>query len=329
MTGTPSGDPPSVTARASGPDAGDAAGRGYLEALAAASLWGSSGIFSVALFRRGMTPAELALLRPLVGVAVLVVGVALLRPGAFRVSRRGLLWMAGVGGVATAVFQIAYQMSTEAVGVPTTVALLYLAPALVLAGAGPLLGEPPTRRQVGLAALSVAGVWLVVSGAQGAEIALTARGVGWGLAAAASYATYTLLGRFASPRWGSVATVLHATWGACVLLALAVPLAWGAPRAPSDGPAWTLLLAYGVLTVAVAPLLFYDSLGRVPASRVTILLTAEPVVAALLATALVNQGLTARGWLGLVLVVIGVAGTSRGRFPVRSGPSGPGASRTR
>jgi threonine/homoserine efflux transporter RhtA len=43
---------------------------------------------------------------------------------------------------------------------------------------------------------------------------------------------------------------------------------------------------------------------------VTILATAEPVVAALLATLLVNQGLAPLGWLGLVLVVIGVAGTS-------------------
>jgi DME family drug/metabolite transporter len=204
--------------------------------------------------------------------------------------------------------------------------LLYLAPALVLAGAGPLLGEPPTRRQVGLAALSVAGVWLVVSGAREAELALTPRGVAWGLAAAASYAIYTLLGRYASPRWGSVATVLHATWGACVLLLVAIPLAWGAPRMPAGGTAWTLLIVYGVLTIAVAALLFYDALARVPAGSVTILLTAEPVVAALLATVLVNQGLTGRGWLGLALVVIGVAGTARRRSPVRSGPaaSGPG-----
>lgn len=286
---------------------------GYLEVLGAASLWGSSGIFSVALFRRGMDPAGVALLRPWAGVAFLIVGAWLLRPAAFRVPARGLAWMAGVGGLATATFQVAYQMSTEAVGVPTTVALLYLAPALVLAAAGPLLGEPPSKRQVGLATLSVAGVWLTVIGAHDAELRLSSAGLLWGLLAAASYASYTLLGRFAAPRWGSVATVLHATWAACLILAVAVPLVWGTPRLPSDGVSWVLLVVYGLLTIAVAAFLFYDALGRIPAGHVSILATAEPVVAALLATVLVSQGLTPVGWVGLCLVVTGVAGASRSR----------------
>jgi drug/metabolite transporter, DME family len=288
-----------------------AARTGYLEVLGAASLWGSSGIFSVALFRRGMDPAGLALWRPWIGVLFLIIGVWLFRPGAFRVPARGLFWMAGVGGLATAVFQVAYQMSTEAVGVPTTVALLYLAPALVLAAAGPLLAEPPSRRQIGLATVSVVGVWLTVVGARDAELHLSVEGLLWGFAAAASYASYTLLGRYAAPRWGSVPTVLHATWGACVLLAITVPLLWGRPALPADGLALILLGFYGLLTVAVAAFLFYDALGRIPAGHVSILATVEPVVAALLATVLVDQGLTPLGWLGLALVVTGVAGASR------------------
>lgn len=292
------------------PATGPRPATGYVEALAAAGLWGASGIFSVVLFERGMDPAGVALLRPWTGVAFLLVGAWLLRPSAFRLPLRALGWIAGVGGLATALFQIAYQMSTEAVGVPTTVALLYLAPAMVLAAAGPMLGEAPTRRQVVLAAVSVVGVWLTVSGARGAAVTLTPAGVAWGLTAAAAYAGYTLLGRYAAPRWGSVATVLHATWSACLILAVVVPLTWGRPTLPVDPTSWALLALYGLLTIAVAAFLFYDALARIPASHVTILATAEPVVAALLATLLVNQGLAPLGWLGLVLVVIGVAGTS-------------------
>lgn len=288
---------------------------GYAEVLAAASLWGSSGIFSVALFRRGMEAPDVALLRPSIGLVFLVVGAWLFRRSAFRVPRRGLLFMAGVGGTATALFQVAYQMSTEAVGVPTTVALLYLAPAIVLALAGPLLGERPGRWQVGLAVVSVVGVWLTVVGGEGASIHLeNPSGLAWGGLAGLSFAAYTLLGRYAAPRWGSVATVLHSTWCACVLLALAVPVVWGAPSAPPDAGAGGLLALYGLLTIAAAAFLFYDALGRVPAGHVAILSTAEPVVAALLATVLVGQGLEPLGWFGLVLVVIGVAGASARRI---------------
>jgi len=285
-------------------------GAGYVEVLAAASLWGSSGIFSVALFRAGVPPESVALLRPLAGLLFLVGGALLFRRRALQTPRRGLLVCAGVGGAATALFQVAYQMSTDAVGVPTTVALLYLAPALVLAGAGPLIGERPTRRQIVLGAVSVCGVWLTVTGARGASISLSPAGLGWGLSAAAAYAGYTLFGRYASPRWGSVATVLHSTWGACLILLVAVPVGWGPVPLPTASRAWVLLALYGLLTIAVAAFLFYDALGRVPAGHVSILATAEPVVAALLATVLLDQGLTPAGWVGLCLVVLGVAGAS-------------------
>jgi len=45
---------------------------GVLEVVAAASLWGSSGVFSVSLFRMGVPPETLALFRPLFGAAGLV-----------------------------------------------------------------------------------------------------------------------------------------------------------------------------------------------------------------------------------------------------------------
>ena len=45
---------------------------GYLEAVCAACLWGSSGIFSVHLFRMGVPPESVALLRSVVGALALV-----------------------------------------------------------------------------------------------------------------------------------------------------------------------------------------------------------------------------------------------------------------
>lgn len=281
--------------------------------VAATVLWGSSGIFSVALFRRGVPPASVALLRPVVGVVFLVLLAAFFRRSAFRVPLGGLAFLVGVGGAATAVFQLAYMFSTEAVGVPTTVTLLYLAPILVLAAGGPLLGERPTLVQVGLGVLTVVGVWLTVLGARGAEVQITPRGLLWGGLAATSYAAYTLFGRSASPRWGSVATVLWSTVGASVALAVVVPLQRDGLVLPPTSEAWLLLILFGLLTIAAASFLFYDALGRIEAGRASITATTEPVVAALLATWLLGQTLTWSGWVGLSLVVTGVAGAYRTR----------------
>lgn len=281
---------------------------GFLEALAAACLWASSGIFAVQLFRLGVPPESVALLRPVVGVVFLAAGFALTRPGALRVDARELLVLGLGGGAAVGVFQIAYQLSTDAVGVPTTVALLYLAPALVVAGSGPLLGEWPTTRRVALVTLTLAGVWITVLGAEDVPTTFGATGLAWGLLAAVGYATYTIFGRYATPRFGSAKTVLYSTAGACVVLTVLLPLVSGSLVLPSGVTPWLLLVAFGALTIAVAQLLFFDALGRIEASGASIASAAEPAVAAVLATLLLSQGLRPVGWLGIALVVAGVVG---------------------
>jgi drug/metabolite transporter (DMT)-like permease len=281
---------------------------GFLEAVAASCLWGSSGIFAVHLFRMGVRPETLALLRPAVGVVFLVVGFAIVRPSALRAGARELLVLGLGGGAAVGVFQIAYQLSTDAVGVPTTVALLYMAPAIVVAASGPLLDEWPRPRRIALVGLTLAGVWLSVLGAEVVPATFGTTGLAWGVLAAVSYATYTLFGRYATPRYGSAKTVIYSTGGACALLALLVPAASGPLALPASAGAWLLLVAFGALTIAGAQFLFFDALGRIEASGASIASAAEPAVAAVLATVLLSQGLAALGWLGIALVVAGVVG---------------------
>ena len=279
---------------------------GYIEVIGAAALWGSSGIFSVHLFATGLPPESVALLRPVLGLVFL--GAFFQARGGLRVSARALVLLAGLGGLLTGVFQLAYQFAVAEVGVPTTVALVYLAPAFVVAASGPLLGEWPTPMRVGLAVVSVTGVWMTVFGARNAEAGTSLTGVLWGALAGASYAGYTLFGRHASLRFGSPATAVYSAAGACLLLAVVLPVAGMGVQLPVGASTWALLALYALLTIAVATALFYDGLGRIEADRASIVTTAEPLVAAVLATTLLDQGLTTIGWLGLGLVVVSVSG---------------------
>jgi drug/metabolite transporter (DMT)-like permease len=282
---------------------------GYVEALLAASLWGTSGIFASRLFAMGVSPESVAVLRPVAGLLFLLLAALLWDPGKLRVPVSGFLLMTGLGGAATGLFQLAFQLSLSRAGVPVTVALLYLSPAIVLAAAGPLLGEWPTRPRVGFALLSVVGVWLMALNAQGAAESVAFSSLMWGLLAAIGYAAYALLGRYAAPRWGSLATVVYSTLGAVVLLLIALPAAGASVELPTTAAAWTLLTLFGLLTISVATFLFYGALERIEAGPTAVACTVEPVVAALLASLLLGQGLEAAGWLGLVLVVVGVAGS--------------------
>ncbi|MDE0898839.1 MAG: EamA family transporter [Longimicrobiales bacterium] len=282
--------------------------RGYAEAVAAASLWGSSGVFAVNLFRMGLPPESLALLRPVVGSLILLAAVVLHKPAALRIDLQGLAILMLGGGFAVGVFQIAYQFSTDAVGVPSTVAMLYLAPAVVAASSGPLLGEWPDRTRLILLVVTLLGVWLSVFGAKEVPGLFDSSGFTWGILAGVSYGAYTLFGRFAAPRYGSLPTVVYSTLGSCLFLVLVVPATTGPIVLPNSGPAWALLFTFSFLTMAVAHFLFFDSLAHIDAGQASIATAIEPVIAAVLATVLLSQGLSPVGWLGITLVVGGVVG---------------------
>lgn len=291
-------------------------GLGVLEAVSAAALYGSSGIFAVRLFQMGVTPHSVALYRMVLGALFLLVWALLVRRDALRVPRRTLLLLLVGGGIPVAAFQVVYQLSIDAAGVPTTVALLYLAPVFVVAASPLLLGERPTPLRVALSLVVVAGVWLTVLGADTVQPHFGSTGLVWGVLSGACYAAYTLWGRYATPRWGTLPTVVYASLGAAAILALTLPALSSQVALPATPAAWGVLAAFALLTVSAASLLFFDALGRIEASRVAVAAATEPVVAALLATLILAQGMAPVGWVGIGVVVVGVAGVGRSRAVV-------------
>jgi DME family drug/metabolite transporter len=107
-----------------------------------------------------------------------------------------------------------------------------------------------------------------------------------------------------------LATAVYSTAGACLFLVIFLPATGREITLPGDAGTWWILIAFSLLTIAGAQLLFFDALGRVEASGASVATSLEPVIAALLATILLDQGLSPLGWVGIALVVVGVVGVS-------------------
>ncbi len=311
-------------------------GLAYVQVLLAGILWGTSGPFSLALYRLGVPPESVALLRPATGAAFLFIFVLVMRArskgwrdrlspgerqpaggaGGWGWGTPGLLpGMLLLGGLIVGTFQFAYQMSTESVGVPATVALLYLAPALVVAASLPLFGERISLAKSALVALSVGGVWLTVFGTRGVDIEITTSGILWGCLCGLSYAAYTLFGKWYGRMEGPLLPLFWSTLGGTILLALAHAWRGEALVLPTNLLGWSVLLAFGLLTMALAALFLFNGMRTLEAGRASIGTTVEPLVATLLAWSLFGQTLTPTGILGLVLLVTGVAGAYALRGP--------------
>src|SRR3990172_5531267 len=225
---------------------------GYLCALGAGTLWGTTGPLSTALYAQGAEITGIGFWR--IAVATLgLVAYGALRRDLFAVDRRTLLLAGLLGGAFVALFEVAYQFA--------------------IAGAG---------------------------------VAVRA-GVGGGLTAAAAYAGTTVQARSVVPRIGSVRFLFLEIAGGTVLLGVLLPLTGRSPLPPATGVAWVYVLALAGATVLAANFLFFGGVKRIEAAPTAAAATIEPVVAALLALALFAQHLSVGGWLGLAMVVGGVA----------------------
>src|SRR2546426_2900220 len=91
------------------------------------------------------------------------------------------------------------------------------------------------------------------------------------------------------------------------ILGIVLPLAGHPPAPPPSAAAWRGVAGLTAGAVLAANFLFFAAVQRIEAAPAAVAATIEPVVGTLLALLLFNQRLSGLGWLGLALVVGGVA----------------------
>lgn len=283
---------------------------GYLFGLGAGAVWGTTGPLSTALYAEGAALTGIGFWRILLGTVAFALW-GLYDRDLFRMDRRGMLLVGGLGGALVALFEVAYQFGIAGAGVAGAAALLYLAPVGVAVLAQPILGERLTAQRLTLAFVVMVGAWLTVRGGHpglsGVPITSLLVGVTGGLLAAASYAGTTILARWAVPKYGTFKVLFWEIGGGTLLLAVVLPLAGQTPLPPTTSAGWLFVLALAAGPVVLANIFFFNAVKRIDAAPTAIAATIEPVVGALLALMLLDQRLQVLGWLGLALVIFGVS----------------------
>src|SRR5215208_624294 len=287
--------------------------------LGAAACWATQGV-AYALILDGIKTDGLTVvtLRAVTPTLVLWLWLAVTDPGALRIPRTALPAFTLLGDIAVTIFYPAlfYAYQWTSVSVATT--LLYLSPTLVTLGAALFLREPLTKCKLIALVTTFLGSAMVVEAYQPQNLTGSAAGIGLGLIAAATYGTYSVLGKKLLARH-QMATVLAAYLLLGTLLLIGVKLLVSPGTWPAPREAVTIGLFTGVLTTLLPITLYTFGLSRLPASEASILLTFEPVVAFVLAAVVLGESLHAGQWLGVMAVLGGVMLlTWPGRAPIRA-----------
>ncbi|MER6255615.1 DMT family transporter [Streptomyces sp. NPDC001584] len=304
---------------ASAAPAGSTAFRDLVPGIAGMALVGSSVTVSRALVDAPLFATQ----------AVRYAAAALLLFGLARAARvtvhrprgREWLWLAGIAATGLVLFNVAVVRGV-AHAEPAVIAVAVASVPILLGLLGPFLeGRRPSRRVLMAAPVVVAGAVLVEGTGR-----TDAAGVAWAALALGCEAAFTLLAVPVLRRHGAWGVSVHAVWlGALMLAGLAVAFESPAGLSSLGRAQWAAAGYLAVMVTAVAFLLWYRTVATVGAGRAGLLAGIAPLAAAG-AGVLTGSGVPGPAvWLGLLVVIAGLAAGLR---PDRAPQEGARAPRT-
>lgn len=274
--------------------------------LAAALMWSTIGTsYKLILdWFPELDSISLVTVRAFGATVLLGLWLAWRRPAALKPPRAALPSFLILGGSAVTGFYTVYGLAIEWSSVAVATVLLYLAPAIVGAGGALFLGEPMTGRNVVSMLLAFAGCIFVV-GLVGDVDDVTSKGVIAGLLSAATYASFTLIGKPVMGRYPVDMTLFfHLVFGSAGLLIVAL-IANGGIHA-----SWLAIVAitlFNGIFNSLLPVASYTfGMRRMRAASASTIATLEPVLAIMLAWMLLGETLGMIQLAGAALVILAV-----------------------
>ena len=278
--------------------------------IASAVLWGLYGTFVTILSSMGLSGNALVFLRMFATSVPVGLLIGMTDRSAFRVRPADIPLFIANGLLSLLFFTACYTAAIKVTKIATAAALLYTAPAIVMALSVILFHERMTARKVLCCVLAVIGCAFasgiggeLFTGTSSGNL-ITLSGLLLGLGAGLGYALYSIFSRIILNRGYSVYTNVFYSFGVAMLGFFVLSCFDGSIGQVFENPARTVLaLLCGLLTGSLAYVLYTAGMKGMETSRAAQLTTIEPVTAAILGSLLSHQPLYFLEILGIVMVV--------------------------
>ncbi|TME33817.1 MAG: hypothetical protein E6I66_02505 [Chloroflexi bacterium] len=291
---------------ARGPSASSAPlrlGLGYSFALTAAAFFGVGGIIAKAAFNSGVQPSILAEWRVLFAFLVFISIFAALRFD-LRIRRADLPLFVVFGVIGLAGVSLIYYEAIKRIPIGVALVIEYTGPVLLLIYAR-LRGRAVGRRLWVAAALAVLGCFFA-AGAYDARLReLNALGLALAATNAFIFALYFALGERLGKTYGTP-TLLVWGFGFALVGWSVVRPPWLLPWAETSADGYVQIAAVVVIATVIPFALTLAAVRLIPAARVGLASTFEPVVAAVAAWVALGEHLDPLQIAGGVIVLVGI-----------------------
>jgi drug/metabolite transporter (DMT)-like permease len=276
---------------------------GFLCAVTAATLFGVGGTFAQFLFQhRGVSIDWLVTMRLLcAGSALLAISSIKLGRGIFAIWRTDAVAIILFGLIGMMPVQYTYMAAINASNTATATVLQFTAPAMIAAWIALTKRRLPNGREIAAIALAMLGTFFLVAHGKLGALSISAMALFWGLASAVAAAFNSiqparilrLYGASAVGGWGMVVggialSFVHAPWDA---------------RGTWDTTSYVFLAFIILFGTLAAFYLYITALKLIGAQKSSLLTSAEPLSAALLAVFWLGVSWGGMDWLGTACIL--------------------------
>ncbi len=257
---------------------------------------------TIGLFRRWIpfSSSVVALARSVIGLVFLLAVRALRHDPVDRAAVKKNLWRLLIPGAFLGINWICLFEAYNYTSVAAATMCYYMAPVFIILLSPLVFGERITLRKGVCAAVAVFGMVLVsdvlTTGLHGAK------GLAFGLVAAAFYAAIVIINRTLKDISGEDRTVIQFAASAAVMLPY-VLLTENVAALRFTPSVMALLLIVGVVHTGIAYVLYFGSIAHVPAQTAALLSYLDPVVAVLLSLLVLKEPMSVPAMLGAALVI--------------------------
>lgn len=290
-------------------DGGRAAGVAFV--IASALAFGTMAVLARRVYADGVDTTTLLALRFGIAFACLAPVAGVMRatlPRGRDLAVAAALGAIGYGGQAMTFFTALMLAPAGVVAL-----LLYLHPALVAVLAALLLHERMDARKLVACGVALGGMVLTVApaatGALGDVYPKLPLGIALGIAAAAIYSVYIIVGTRLGSRVEPLALATVVIGSAALVFAVAA-LARG-PVLPRTLAGWAAITGIALVCTVGAITLYFAGLSRVGATRAATLSTIEPLFTVMLAAVVLDERIAAVQVAGGALILVAVVMLAR------------------
>ncbi|WLI78219.1 EamA family transporter [Kosakonia sp. H02] len=281
--------------------------KGMLYVLAAAVLWGSSGVCAQYIMEKSHISSPWLTMTRLLFTGVILLTLSFVHGDKVftilqnRKDALSLLFFSLFGAM---VVQLSFLMTIEQSNAATATVLQFLSPTIIVTWFALVRKARPTLPVTAAILTSLIGTFLLVTHGNLTSLSISQQALFWGIVSAFSAAFYTTYPSALIARYGTLPIV-----GWSMLLAGLMLTPFFAGQGNDFVVDGRLLMAFFYLVVIGTALtfsLYLKGAQMIGGSKASILSCAEPLSSALLSVALLGVAFTLPDWLGTLLIVSSV-----------------------